>query len=64
MHGFEPGSHGCHEALHMASFLIDAVDEQLVGHPAIQANADWQKLATTALDALFELYQAIGKQHL
>jgi hypothetical protein len=61
--GYEPGSHGCHEALHMASFFINSVDDELVEHPAIKANEEWSRLAQVALDALFELYQAIGQQH-
>lgn len=61
---YEPGSFGCHEALHMTSFLIDSVDEELVEHPSIKANEEWTRLATVALDALNDLYQAIGQKHL
>lgn len=61
---FLPGSMGCHEALHMASFLASAVDEELREHPAIQANPKWKALAETATDALIELYSAIGSEHL
>ena len=49
-----------HEVLHMASFLMRSVDAELLEHPAIQANADWLRLAETAHGALFDLYQAIG----
>jgi hypothetical protein len=59
-----PGSYGCHEALHMASFFAEAVDEQLCGHPAIQQNTTWMMLASNAAKALADLYQAIGAEHL
>lgn len=53
-----------HEALHMASFLTSAVDEELCEHPAVKANPKWRKLAIKAVDALGDLYSAIGKEHL
>lgn len=53
-----------HEALHMASFLAGAVDEELVEHSAVVAHPEWTELATKARDALAELYQAIGAEHL
>jgi hypothetical protein len=61
---FAPGSHGCHEALHMTSFLINAVDEELCDHPSIKANPKWAKLADDAQQRLYRLYQAIGKEHM
>lgn len=61
---FEPGTFGCHEALHMAAFFADAVDRELCGHNAIKANRAWSKLAREAQDALADLYQAIGKVHI
>lgn len=61
--GFAPGTMGCHEALHMASFFAGAVDEELCNHPAIEQNKDWQRLARTAATALADLYQAIGSKH-
>ena len=61
---FTPGTHGCHEALHVASMLGDFVDEQLCNHPAVLLNPEWYRLASTAQDVLFELYQAIGNAHL
>jgi len=62
--GFEPGSMGCHEALHMASYFAGAVDEELCEHPAIKGNKEWRKLAIKAVDALGDLYNAIGRDHL
>lgn len=61
---FKPGGLGCHEALHMASFLTEAVNEQLVEHPAIVQNEEWQKLAIAAREALAKLYNKIGEAHL
>jgi hypothetical protein len=61
---FKPGTMGCHEALHMASFLADAVDVQLVEHPAIKQNREWNFLAKRAAQALADLYQRIGREHL
>lgn len=59
-----PGTLSCHEALHMASFLCAAVDEQLASHPSVEANPEWLAKAEAARESLFELYQAIGKEHL
>jgi hypothetical protein len=61
---FAPGTHGCHEALHMASFLMEAVAERLMEHKAIEQKPEWAALADRAHQALFDLYQAIGKEHL
>lgn len=60
---FAPGTFGCHEALHMASVLAGMVDDQLCEHPAIQQRPDWQTLADRAREALSDLYQAIGQEH-
>lgn len=62
--GFGPGTHGCHEALHMTSFLIDAIENELVDHDAIKDRPEWCQLAEKARDALGDLYQAIGKVHI
>jgi len=60
---FQPGSYGCHEALHMASFFMESVDRGLVAHPTVTLNPEWFALASQAHDALFALYQAIGAAH-
>ena len=60
---FAPGTHGCHEALHMAAVLMEMVDERLCQHPAIQLRLEWAKKADAARVALFELYQDIGREH-
>ena len=61
---YRPGTFGCHEALHMASVARDFVEEHVCNHPTIGLNPEWQALADKACEALFELYQAIGKEHL
>jgi hypothetical protein len=53
-----------HEALHMSSFLMDAVARALMEHPAIRAKPEWAALVEKAHQALFDLYQAIGAEHL
>ena len=60
---YAPGTFGCHEALHMAAYLRDAVDEELCGHRAIEAVPAWRGLADKAATALYDLYQAIGAAH-
>ena len=59
-----PGSFGCHEALHVSSMLADTVALRLVEHGAVIQRADWYALAARAHEALFDLYQAIGAEHL
>lgn len=61
---FSPGTHGCHEALHVASIYTDNIFRDLAGHPAIVADPKWYSLAMKAGNALFDLYQAIGAVHL
>jgi hypothetical protein len=61
---FSPGTMGCHEALHMASFLADAIDREILNHPAIEAVPEWKELAQRSLDAMADLYQKIGAEHL
>jgi hypothetical protein len=53
-----------HECLHMADFLCSAVLDQLCDHKAVRKNRKWAKLASRAADALWDLYQAIGSEHL
>jgi hypothetical protein len=61
---FAPGTHGCHEALHVALMFAEIIDEYLVRHPAIKAEPEWAVQAETARRALFALYQAISRAHL
>lgn len=61
---YAPGTHGCHEALHMASYLASAVEEELCAHPAIKLNKNWLLLARGAALKLQRLYQEISKEHI
>ncbi len=56
--------YGRHEVLHMASFLMSAVETELVEHEAVRAEPEWLALAEAARKALFDLYQAIGLKHM
>jgi hypothetical protein len=62
--GFEPGTFGCHEALHLASTFMIMAEEHLAEHPAVRANPEWEALATAAVTALADLHHAIHKAHL
>ena len=61
---YGPGTFGCHEALHSASLIMEMIDRDLCGHPAIQADLGWLRLANEARKTLFGLYQFIGEVHL
>jgi hypothetical protein len=61
---FEPGSFGCHEAYHMAFVLIRMIEHGLCEHPAIEAEPEWQRMASIAREQLLVLYKSIGKQHM
>jgi hypothetical protein len=61
---YAPGTFGCHEALHMAYVFAAMVDRELAEHPAVTTNPEWKALAERAVEALNELYQAIGAGHL
>ncbi len=61
---FAPGTPGCHEALHMANVLAELIDARLCQHPTVSLRPEWQALAARAMEALHELYQAIGADHL
>lgn len=60
---YKPGTFGCHEALHMACFLMESVDRELLSHGAVITNPAWFALANQAFASLHALYQAIGAAH-
>src|SRR5688572_13773353 len=60
----QPGSFGCHELLDRTALVMDLAERSLLEHPACIANEDWYRLAEQAVDALNELYQRVGKEHL
>jgi hypothetical protein len=51
-----------HEALHMALFLAESVETQLVYHPYVQSVPEAAALADKAAEALQALYQLIGQK--
>lgn len=48
----------------MAHMLAELVEKRPCEHPATQAMPEWQLKAAEAAQALDELYQAIGAEHL
>lgn len=61
---YQPGTFGCHELLDRTSLVAEAVEREILSHPACIQNQGWFALAETAVSALQELYQQIGKAHL
>jgi hypothetical protein len=61
---YRPGSFGCHELLDRVNLLGDLVEEKVLGHPACALRAEWYELAVGAVEALRELYQRVGADHL
>ena len=62
--GFEPGSFGCREALHVVSVRWDMWARHVCEHPAINANPKREPRSTRILCDIHALYQAIGREHL
>jgi hypothetical protein len=60
----KPGSFGCHELLDRTALIMKTVEEFIVSHPACLNNKEWFALARQASEALHELYQQIGAEHL
>jgi hypothetical protein len=50
-----------HEALHMSAFLMRSVAVELLEHEAVGSRPHRRQLAERAHQALFDLYQAIGR---
>jgi hypothetical protein len=61
---WQPGSLGCHELLDRTSIAEAFVCEHIIDHPSLISNPEWFELAVTAMNALHNLYQAIGAAHL
>ncbi len=61
---YRSGSAGCHELLDRTALLSDMLERYLLAHPACVANSGWYMLAEQAAEALRELYQQIGEEHL
>jgi len=60
----QPGSLGCHELLDRTSMIANNLEEYVRSHPACVRNAEWFALAERAAEALHELYQKVGSEHL
>ncbi|MAL80286.1 MAG: hypothetical protein CMN55_14455 [Sneathiella sp.] len=56
----KPDAFHQHEALHMALFLAESVESQLMENAFVRDHPDCRKLAEAANDTLFNLYQLIG----
>ena len=61
---YRPGMPGCHELLDRAALFARWVEQDVAGHPACVANPEWFALAEQAADALRQLYQKVGAEHL
>ncbi len=61
---YQPGSFGCHELLDRTSQLADQLEKSILDHPACIRDPEWFALATRAVNALRELYQRVGSEHL
>lgn len=60
---YEPGSFGCHEALHLVYVFTDMFQRHIAEHPAIGLCPDWQKQTQKIGEMLGDLYQEIGQAH-
>lgn len=60
----KPVDLGVHEVLHMTGFFMNSVHSELAEHSSIASHPEWSKLVDQIHDKLWELYQAIGKEHL
>jgi hypothetical protein len=61
---YRPGSFGCHELLDRAALVSGLIERDILGHPACVANPEWYALAEQAAEALRQLYQRVGADHL
>jgi hypothetical protein len=60
----KPGSFGCHELLDRTSLMSGAIERDILAHPACLQNKAWFELAHRAVQALNDLYQKVGAEHL
>src|SRR5262245_55083646 len=60
----QPGSFGCHELLDRVLLVGDLAEGQILDHPSCVLNEEWYRLALQAVEALRELYQRVGAEHL
>lgn len=51
-----------HEAMHMASAFAEMVERHLLEHRAVQSCDEVKELVETAVDALADAYQVLGRK--
>ena len=56
--------YSANEALHTAFVLMDSYGSHVKEHPWVEANPDIGAKVETAMEAMMEVYQAIGRAHL
>lgn len=52
---------GIHEALHTCSVLMDTFGERVAEHPAVALRPDIASKAEQAIEAMMDVYQALGQ---
>lgn len=52
---------GIHEALHTAHVLMDTYYDHVAEHPAVALRPDILTLAERAVEAMMDVYQALGQ---
>ncbi len=61
---FAPGTLGCHELLDRTSLVLKLLEESIRTHPSCLLKPEWFELADRASQALADLYQRVGSEHL
>ncbi len=56
--------YSANEALHTTYVLMDSYGSYVGEHPWVEANLDIAAKVKTAIEAMMEVYQAIGRAHL
>jgi hypothetical protein len=51
---------GIHEALHTAHVLMDSYGSHVAEHPAVEERPEIAALAEAAMEAMMNVYQALG----
>lgn len=52
---------GIHEALHTAHVLLDTFHDHVREHPAVSERPEIAELADKAVEAMMDVYQALGQ---
>jgi len=59
---YQPGTFGCHEAMHTAGLLSETVYHQLLRHPSIALNQEWFNQANFVSSELIKLFNMIAAE--